>query len=48
MTTERDITNETNRETARLNLVLSKTELRFKDWIDALVKGSRIEIIEKN
>lgn len=45
---ERDITNETNRETARLNLVLSKTELRFKDWIDALVKGSRIEIIEKN
>lgn len=43
---ERDVTNETNIEAAKLELINYKTELRFNDWKDALLNNSKIQIIE--
>ena len=45
---ERDVTNESNREIAKLELIRAKSELRFKDWLDVLIENSKIKIVEDN
>jgi len=45
---ERDVTNEFNREIAKLELIRAKTELRFKDWMAVLIENSKIKIVEDN
>jgi len=43
---EQDFTNEAEKQTARIEIARNKTELRFKDWVDALIKNSKIKYFE--
>ena len=45
---ERDVTNESNKEIAKLELIRAKTELRFEDWFAVLIENSKIKIVEDN
>lgn len=40
---ENDITDEAEREKAKISIARNKTEIRFNDWINALVKNSKIK-----
>lgn len=42
---ENDISNESNKEIAKIEIAKAKTELRFKDWLNALIENSKIQII---
>lgn len=48
MIIEKEMTNEFNREIAKLELIRAKTELRFKDWMAVLIENSKIKIVEDN
>lgn len=43
---EQDFTNEAEKQTAKIEIARNKTEIRFKDWIDALIKNSKIKYFE--
>ena len=45
---ETDITSNTERQQAKIEIAKSKTEIRFKDWLDSLVMISKIKYIESN
>lgn len=42
---ESDITEETERQKAKIELARIKVEIRFKDWVDALIENSKIEYL---
>jgi len=44
---KKDISDDVNRNNAKISIVQFKTELRFKDWLNALVEGSKIQYLEK-
>ncbi len=43
---EQDFSNEVEKQTAKIEIARNKTEIRFKDWIDALIKNSKIKYYE--
>lgn len=43
---EFDITNESNKQKVKIELARKKTEIRFDDWLDSLIKNSSITYIE--
>ena len=45
---EEDFTNEAEQQRAKIQIAREKTELRFKDWLDALVKNSNIKYFDVN
>jgi len=45
---EADMTNETEREIVKIELAREKTEIRFKDWLNALLKNSKIKYFDNN
>ena len=45
---EVDITNQTEREKVKIELARKKTELRFQDWLNALLRNSKIKYFDDN
>ena len=45
---ESDITNETEKEKAKIEIIKKKAEIKFKDWLDGLYKNSKITYLDKN
>ena len=45
---EEDFTNEAKQQRAKIEIARQKTELRFKDWLEALVKNSNIKYFDIN
>jgi len=43
---ESDVTDQSTRDAARLDIVNEKTELRFRDWFQSLLENSNIRYIE--
>ena len=43
---DRDITEDTIKQTARIQIARKKTEIRYLDWLDALVKNSSVNYFE--
>lgn len=39
---ESDVTSDTIREKAKIEIARNKTEIRYQDWLDALIKNSKI------
>ena len=45
---EADLTNENEREKVKIELAKQKTEIRFKDWLNALLQNSKIKYFDEN
>jgi len=45
---ETDLTNEAERQRVKIQIARNKTEIRFSDWLDALIKNSKIEYFEND
>lgn len=45
---ESDFTDEAKRQEAKIKLALKKSETRFADWVDVLIKNSKIKYINDN
>ena len=45
---EADVTNQTEREKVKIELAREKTEIRFKDWLNALLRNSNIKYFDDN
>ena len=45
---EADVTNQTEREKVKIELAREKTEIRFKDWLNALLRNSKIKYFDDN
>ena len=45
---EADITNDAEREKVKIELSRKKTEIRFSDWLNALLKNSKIKYFDDN
>lgn len=43
---ENDITSETSKQRAKIEIARNKSEIRFKDWMDALKKNTNIKFFE--
>ena len=45
---EADITDDTEKERVKIELAREKTEIRFKDWLNALLKNSKVKYFDDN
>jgi len=45
---EQDLTNDAEKQKVKIQIAQNKTEIRFKDWINALVKNSEIKYLNEN
>ena len=45
---EQDLTNDAEKQKVKIQIAQNKTEIRFNDWINALVKNSEIKYLNEN